>query len=143
MDKKWDNRFLNLARLVSGWSKDPSTKCGAVITRGKQIVSVGFNGFPAGVDDSEHLYADRDKKYRRILHAEQNAILFAKQDLTGCTCYVYPMQPCSNCTAMLIQAGVSRIVSPKATKEQEARWRESFQSAKDMLGDVGFDAKGD
>lgn len=43
---KWDKRFLELAAFIAEWSKDPSTKCGAVITDGKQIVSQGFNGFP-------------------------------------------------------------------------------------------------
>ena len=47
---KWDHRFLALAEHISHWSKDPSTKVGAVIThRSKRVVSMGFNGLPAGV----------------------------------------------------------------------------------------------
>jgi deoxycytidylate deaminase len=48
----WDSRFLEMAVLVSKWSKDPSTKVGAVIAKGKFVVSLGFNGHPAGVADS-------------------------------------------------------------------------------------------
>ena len=43
---KWDKRFLELSRHVSNWSKDPSTKVGAIITDGIKIVSMGFNGLP-------------------------------------------------------------------------------------------------
>ena len=50
--KFWDMRFAQLAKLVSLWSKDPSTKVGSVIVRpDKTIASVGFNGFPKGVPD--------------------------------------------------------------------------------------------
>ena len=44
--EKWDRRFMDMARLVASWSKDPSSQVGAVITRGKFVISVGFNGFP-------------------------------------------------------------------------------------------------
>ncbi len=77
----WDARFLELARLVSTWSKDPSTQVGAVITRGKFVVSLGFNGHPKGVTDSPGRLENREVKYRTIIHAEINAILTAKQDL--------------------------------------------------------------
>lgn len=50
---KWDSRFMDLARLVAGWSKDPSTQVGAVIVDpDKRIVSTGFNGFPRCVNDA-------------------------------------------------------------------------------------------
>ena len=72
--EKWDRRFMEMARLVASWSKDPSSKVGAVITRGKFVVSVGFNGFPQGVVDSEERLTNRELKYPMILHAEINAI---------------------------------------------------------------------
>ena len=49
---KWDERFMEMARLVSSWSKDPSSQVGAVIARGKFVVSVGFNGLPQGIADT-------------------------------------------------------------------------------------------
>ena len=49
---KWDNRFLVLAKLIGSWSKDPSTKVGAVIVdQDNKIVSVGYNGFPKNISD--------------------------------------------------------------------------------------------
>ena len=82
MDNKWDGRFVELASHIAKWSKDPSTKCGAVIVRSdKTIASVGYNGFPRGLDDSGKLYDNRSVKYDRVIHAEMNAILNASESL--------------------------------------------------------------
>jgi len=135
---KWDKRFLEMAKLVSTWSKDPSTKCGAVITRGKHIVSVGFNGFAADCDDDPLLYDDRNSKYPRIIHAEINAILSAKQDLNRCRIYVYPLLPCSQCAAIIIQTGITSIVSYELSSELEERWGESLQRSKEMCYEAGI-----
>ena len=54
--KKWDIRFLEMARNSAMWSKDPSTKVGSIIVDDdKRVVSVGYNGFPKGVDDDARL----------------------------------------------------------------------------------------
>ena len=63
MSEKWDIRFLELAKHISGWSKDPSTKVGCVVVGGdREIRSTGFNGFPRGINDDEDRLTDRDKK---------------------------------------------------------------------------------
>ena len=91
---KWDERYIGLAEYVASWSQDPSTKVGAVIVDEKnRPVSFGFNGLPQGVEDTPERLNNRDIKYKMILHAERNALLFAKSDLTDCTLYVWPMQP--------------------------------------------------
>ena len=107
----WDDRFLQLAKLVSLWSKDPSTKVGAVIARpDKTVASVGYNGFPRGIPDHPEWYNDRELKYKIVRHAETNAISFAKEDLSGCTLYVYPLPPCSSCAGAIIQHNIKRVV---------------------------------
>ena len=64
---KWDSRFLELAKLVSTWSKDPSTKTGAVIVRpDRSVASIGFNGFPVKMSDHQELYDNREEKYSRL-----------------------------------------------------------------------------
>jgi dCMP deaminase len=108
---KWDQRFLELAKLVASWSKDPSTKVGSVIVRpDRTVASVGYNGFPRGTSDAEELYNDRAVKYERVVHAECNAILNAKEPLDGYTCYIWPLPSCANCAATIIQSGVKRVV---------------------------------
>ncbi len=102
----WDERFLELATLVSSWSKDPSTKVGCVLVGpDKVVLSVGYNGFPRGVEDSSERLNQRDIKYRMVQHAETNAIQNAQGNLRGATVYV-THKPCSNCCGALIQAGL-------------------------------------
>jgi len=132
----WDSRFLEMARLVSTWSKDPSTQVGAVITRGKFVVSLGFNGHPKGVADTPERLEIRENKYRTIIHAEMNAILTAKQDLEGCTVYVWPFMPCSQCGSAIVQAGIKRVVSLKSNNE---RWTESFAFTSDIFTEAGVE----
>ena len=135
----WDKRFLSLAEHVSAWSKDPSTKAGAVITKGKFVVSLGYNGFPAGVEDSEERLNNREVKYKLTLHAEENAILTAKEDIGDGTVYTYPIQPCSKCTAKLIQKGVKRIVAPAPTGDILERWGEDFELSRQMCQEAGIE----
>lgn len=134
---KWDRRFLDLAKHISTWSKDPSTKCGAVITDTKnRIVSLGYNGYPRGVGDSDmHI---RDLKYAKVLHSECNALLFAKGSVIGCTMYVYPLPPCSRCMAMIIQSGISKVVTKKTPKRKAERWAISNSIGFKMAKDVGL-----
>ena len=74
-DKVWDVRMLRLAKHISSWSKDPSTKVGCVITDVQnRIMGIGYNGFPHGLADKN--LDDREHKYARTVHAEMNAILF-------------------------------------------------------------------
>lgn len=137
---KWDHRFLELAKTVSTWSKDPSTKVGAVIVDPlNRIVSVGYNGFPRGCDDSTALYENREIKYARTVHAEVNAILTAGQGRsTGATLYTWPFQPCSTCSGLIIQSGITRVVS---CYSYETRWVANFAQAVQMFRETGIELK--
>lgn len=132
----WDARFLQMAALVATWSKDPSTKVGAAITRGKFVVSIGFNGHPAGIEDTDARLHDREQKYRTIIHAEMNAILSAHQPLEGCTLYVVPFMPCSNCGAVIVQSGIKRVVTYESNNE---RWAESFEITRSIFAEAGVE----
>ncbi len=117
MMNKWDRRFLLLAKQISTWSKDPSTQVGAVLVRpNKTICSVGFNGFPAGFNDSPKLYNDRELKYKAVKHAEENAILFSSEPIDGYTMYVYPLAPCSLCAGDMAQKSIGRVVTMLSEK---------------------------
>ncbi len=137
--QKWDLRYLRLAKEAATWSKDPSTKVGAVtVDREGDVIAVTFNGLPRGVADSIERLADRDVKYRMIEHAERNGMRVANKgggDTVGATVYTYPLPPCAPCAAHLLQHGVSRIVSVTARPEDEAlvkRWQEDFSLANTM-----------
>lgn len=135
----WDERFLNLAKHISDWSKDPSTKCGAVITSDKRIISLGFNGFPMGVKDRIDRLQTREIKYKMILHAEENAIIFSTQSLSGCTIYTWPFPPCANCASKIIQSGITRVVSPTPSGDLLDRWESSLTLSEEMYSEVGIE----
>lgn len=127
---KWDKRFLELSRHVSNWSKDPSTKVGAIITDGIKIVSMGFNGLPQSVKDSPEILNNREQKYKYIIHAETNAILTAGRDLVDCTIYTYPFLPCPNCASVIMQSGIKRVVSLVCKDE---RWEKLLKDSKNFM----------
>ena len=135
MNDKWDGRFLDLADTVAQWSKDPRKKVGAVIVDDKKrVVSLGFNGFPRGASDSALIHISRDVKLKQIIHAEMNAILFAKQDLTGCTIYVSPLAPCAQCASVIIQSGITRVVS--RPNRENSKWIEHMKLAQANFKDA-------
>lgn len=123
----WDKFFLGLAQYYSTRSRDPSTKVGAVIVRpDNSVCSVGFNGFPKSMPDTEELYANRDEKYSRIVHAEINALAYSREPVSGYTLYTTPFMPCDRCFVQLVQNGIVRFVAPTATLSQNIRWGEAF-----------------
>lgn len=132
----WDSRFLSLAAHVATWSKDPSTKCGAVIVRpDRTIASLGYNGFPRAVLDNSTLLSDREEKYKRIIHAEMNAILFSREPIDGYWLYTWPFAPCCRCAAHVIQKGVSRVVAPGGSG---ALWnRHDVALTRDLFKEAG------
>lgn len=136
----WDIRFLNLAKEVATWSKDPSTRVGSVIVRpDRTVASLGFNGFPMAMEDHQHLYDNREEKYERIIHAEMNAILTLRERANGYTCYTFPFLSCHRCFVHIAQAGISRVVAPKATEDQLTRWGASFAKTKQYAFDTGVE----
>lgn len=138
MTSKWDLRFIELARHISGWSKDPSTKVGCVVVgEDREIRSTGFNGFPRGIDDDAERLADREKKYPLICHAEENAIMHAARigvSLKDSTAYV-TWPPCSRCARSLIQAGIREVVY-SSSEEIPERWLEDFEISTGMLAEA-------
>jgi dCMP deaminase len=135
--KKWDFRFLELAKLVGSWSKDPGLKCGAVLVRpNRSVASVGFNGFPQGMLDDSALYNDRPSKLDRMVHSEINCQIFAYGSVEGCTLYGWPIAPCHRCCVQMVQAGVKRFVWPTPNGEQLNRWGDSLELTKRYLAEV-------
>lgn len=138
--QKWDNRFIELAKHISSWAKDPSTKVGAVIVDEDKIVcGMGYNGFPRGVKDLQERYDVRELKYQLIVHAEVNAILNANKSLHGCTIYVWPtlMIPgvCPECCKAVIQSGIKEVVTLQG--ETQERWQEKASISRMMLQEAG------
>ena len=140
MSAKWDLRFLELAKHISGWSKDPSTQVGCVVVgEDREIRSTGFNGFPRGIADNAERLADRELKYPLICHAEENAIMHAARigvSLKGCSAYV-TWPPRTRCARSLIQSGVRDIIYPEVCEIPE-RWADDFVVSTEMIREAGL-----
>lgn len=142
MNNKWDRRFLELAKLVSLWSKDPSTKVGCVLVKDRKVVATGYNGFPKGIADDERL-KDREQKYALVVHAEMNALLQAGHDANDSTLYLWGFAgcPCQNCSKHVIQAGVRKIVYYDGVPPPE-RWADELAASRATLEEAGLEIEG-
>jgi dCMP deaminase len=138
ISEKWQGRFIKLAEEISTWSKDDSSQVGAVIVRpDRTIASIGFNGFPRGVEDYHERIVNREMKLLFTIHAEMNAILSAKEPLKDYSIFVWPFQPCAHCAASIIQSGIKEVYCPyNAHLESYERWADSFKAALQMFDEA-------
>lgn len=139
----WDARFIELARHVAEWSKDRSTKVGAVIVDDNRVViSMGYNGFPRGIDDDVEEYHERPAKYKWTEHAERNAIFNAARkgvSTMGCTIYL-PWFPCMPCARAIKQAGITKVVAVRPDFDHK-RWGEDFRESLSLFEQCGISVK--
>ena len=140
----WHRRFTQMAGLVASWSKDPSTKVGAVLVRPDTwtVVATGYNGLPRGVEDLAVRMEQRPIKYKWTEHAERNAIYNAArngQSTEGCILYMnYAPCPCCACARAVIQAGIVEVVGPDRLFDGKGLdWTESLAVALKMLLEAG------
>jgi len=109
----WDKKFIGLVNHIAEWSKDRSTKVGAVIVNDRnKILSVGYNGFPIGIDDDVEERHERPLKYKWTAHAEENAILSSAEigvSLVDCKIYCNYL-PCPRCCRAIIQSGIKEVI---------------------------------
>lgn len=123
---------MELASHFATWSKDPSTKVGAVIIdHDRRVVGSGYNGFPRGVIDNEDRYIEKMVKYKMVVHAEANSILNAVKSVRDCTLYATKF-PCTECTKLIIQSGVCRVIAPTLVEDGSV-WAEDAKFSITML----------
>jgi dCMP deaminase len=130
-------QFDGIAEQCAAMSKDPSTRVGAVVADGKELVSMGYNGFPPGIADDDRLKV-RESKYRLTIHAEMNAILRAGGRAAGCTLYTWPLLPCSECAKHVVAAGIRRVVAVQPYSDGH-RWEASISLAMDIFKEAGVE----
>jgi dCMP deaminase len=139
---KWDEYFLGMAEYCSIRSKDPNTQVGAVIVGPEhEVRSTGYNGLPAGVDDTILERYERPEKYFWIEHAERNAIYNAAKVLKDCTLYCQWI-PCIDCARACVQAGIKRIVVDKreGTKwESNPQWVEGMKRSRQLFKEANVE----
>ena len=114
---KYDKAYL---RRASEWAKlsyCERRQVGAIIVKDRMIISDGYNGTPTGYEN----ICEDDEGYTKwyVLHAEANAILkvaASTQSCKGATLYI-TLSPCKNCSKLIYQAGITRVVYSTAYKD--------------------------
>ncbi len=106
---KLDEVFINIAKEIGSLSHCTRSKVGAVLVKDGNVISFGYNGTPAGMDNGcEENNVTKDE----VIHAEMNAILKAAKSgnaVDGSTLYL-SLSPCQNCCKLIIQSGIKRVV---------------------------------
>ena len=107
--QKLDKTFINIAKEIGSLSHCTRSKVGAVLVKDGNVISFGYNGTPAGMDNGcEENNVTKDE----VIHAEMNAILKAAKSgnaVDGSTLYL-SLSPCQNCCKLIIQSGIKRVV---------------------------------
>jgi dCMP deaminase len=106
---KLDEVFINIAKEVGSLSHCTRSKVGAVLVKDGNMISFGYNGTPAGMDNGcEENNVTKDE----VVHAEMNSILKAAKSgnaVEGSTLYL-TLSPCKECSKLILQSGVKKVV---------------------------------
>jgi len=116
--RRYDQAYLKMAKEWSKLSHCKRKQVGALIVKGKMIISDGYNGTPTGFDNC---CEDDDGSTKwHVLHAEANAILkvaSSTQACRGATLYI-TLSPCKDCSKLIHQSGIKRVVYANAYKDE-------------------------
>lgn len=145
--EKWHYRFMEVAKLIASWSKDPNTKTGAIVVGpDREIRATGYNGLVRGVNDDIPERMERPTKYDFFEHAERNAVYNAcltGTSLKGCVLYAtHP--PCTDCARAIIQAGIKMVVTNRLADDANAPasgWRDKLVYSEQMFKEAGVEYK--
>ncbi|MBU2018636.1 MAG: dCMP deaminase family protein [Bacteroidetes bacterium] len=128
--RRYDLAYLKMAEQWSELSHCNRKKVGALIVKDQMIISDGYNGTPAGFENS--CENDIGETHWYVLHAEANAILKVAKSTNnakGATLYL-TLSPCKECSKLILQAGIKRLVYAKDYKDT---------SGIDFLNEAGID----
>lgn len=135
-------KFISVAEAIAGLSKDRSTKVGAIVlNESGTILSVGYNGFPRGVKETDLARHEKPEKYFWTSHAEENAIAQAARvgaKLEGGILIVTAIHPCTTCARLIIQAGIKTVLVPYMDENNiNERWFDEAARSKAMFREAG------
>lgn len=116
---RYDKAYLKMAKSWSELSHCSRKKVGAIIVKNDMIISDGYNGTPSGFDNC--CENQKGETHWYVLHAEANAILKVAKSTNNCegaTLYL-TLSPCKDCTKLILQAGIKRVVYSMDYKDTE------------------------
>ena len=117
MKIKFQRLYNNIAHEVAKMSHARRLQVGAVIVKDDRVISMGYNGMPAGWENNcETTQEDGTLKTRpEVLHAESNAIAkLAKSSDSGSGADLFVTHaPCMECAKLIFQSGIGRVYYSK------------------------------
>lgn len=133
---RWQRKMYDLAKYLTGWSKDPSHKVAAVIINDhNHVLGIGYNGFPRRIDESITERHTRPAKYLYTEHAERNAIYNVARTLLQGSTITLQWYPCADCARAIIQCGIKTVICEEPDWN-DPRWSESFIASKQMFSEA-------
>lgn len=141
MDLDKAKKYFGLVRhMADTFSKDPHTKVGCLLLApdSLQILSLGYNGFPRGVNEKDEKRWERPEKYYYVEHSERNCLYNACRSgvNTNGSIAVVTLYPCSDCCRALIQSGIKTVITIAPDFSNE-RWGEDFKRSELMFAEAG------
>jgi len=136
MKKSFDEIYMHLAADLAYRSHCVRAQVGAVLTKDTRIISIGYNGPPAGTHNCDEEWAEtgcqRDSRgsCSLALHAEENAILYAVKNgskINGSTLYT-TLSPCIACARLILSSGIKTVI-----------YKDSYAAYKGLQSDEGVD----
>lgn len=140
-----ESSIMHIAKLIArDNSRDPSTKVGAVIANGWELIGWGYNKLVHGAGDySEH--ETREYKLDHTIHAEMDALIFMdRSKMTADTTMYVTMFPCIRCATHIVAAGIRKVVSfdiPPGDDPKLNEWRESAKKSKKLFDSAGVEVQ--
>lgn len=134
--KSFDDIFMNLATDLALKSHCVKAQVGAVLTKDTRIISIGYNGPPAGTHNCDEQWPvdgcprDSRNSCSLALHAEENAILYAVKNgtqINGATLYC-TLSPCIACARLILSSGIKKVF-----------YKNSYAQYKGLPSDEGVD----
>ncbi len=138
-------RFSIFAKAAASLSKDNTQIGAAILGPNFEVRSIGYNGFPRGVDDSVSERHKRPLKYKYSEHAERNAIYNAARvgtPIDGCQMVLFgPICSCTDCTRGIIQVGIKRLIwcMESGYDSSYTKWSEEEIISREMMEEAGVE----
>lgn len=114
-----DKTYMGMAQIWATNSKAKRKQVGCLIVKDRTIIADGYNGTPSGMDNT--CENENNETYWYVLHAESNALMKlaqSTQSSKGATMYL-TFSPCKNCSKLILQAGIARVVYSEKHSCQE------------------------
>lgn len=128
----WDVYFMMLAKLAAVMATCPKKRVGAVIIKNKRVLATGFNGAPPGLPHCTEvgclIFEEEGSSCRRVLHAEQNAVLQDSKNLEGATLYTSYL-PCVDCMKEIVTTRIAEVVYEEEYPGTKARYAHAKEFA--------------